>query len=492
MKFLNKLFHLDERKTSLKFEIIGGLITFVALCYILPVVASNLANGAGMNKQGVFVVTALLTFIITLIMGLVGNLPITLSTGLGINAYIAFTLSNAFPNWEQRMILMTISGIFSFILFLTPVRKFIINAIPKDLKLIIAGCLGAFLIFVGLKNAGVVVADGGTLVKLGNFADPGMLISVLAIFVAIGFMFSKNTILKSMAIPLGILFAAIAGLTSSLIMTSTGAMQIVNGVGIYQFGKLQGTASTLPIAPCLIDNLKFADLAPMKEVFLFGLFRDSYSGKDFASDLGVVFSNPVTYVAIFSIAFINIFDTTATYLSTNDRTGILDEEGKIINYHRTAMADSFGSLLAGPFGTTTIEPLAESNIGIAFGAKTGLAACISAFMFLLSAFIYPIFSIFTANSVTAPAIVGIGIIIMSSTISQLDLKRLDILIVAVISMILSVLTYSISNGIGFGLIAYCVINVVSGKQKEVGLPVYIITGLFVVAFIAEAIVNSLI
>lgn len=491
MKFFNKLFHLEERQTSIKKEIIGGLLTFVAMCYLLPVIASNLSNGAGMDKQGVFVMTALATMIVTLIMGLVGNLPIGLSCGLAINAYVAFTLSSSFPHWEQRMILLTASGILSLILFLTPVRKYLINAIPMDIKFIIAASLGAFLMFVGLKNAGIVTSSPSTLVQLGNFADPGMLIALMAIFVIIGLMFTKNNILKTMAIPFGILFAAIAGLTASLIMTSTGAMKVVNGVGIYQFGNLDGTISNLPIAPWLIKDLKFADLLPAKNVAFFGLLRDSYNGKDFASDLGYVFSNPVSYVAIFSIAFINLFDTTATYLSTNDKLAIMDENGKFNNYRRTVLADTIGTVIVGPLGTTTVEPLAETNIGVAAGAKTGLAAVTIAFMFLLSAFIYPIFSVFTANTVTAPAVVGIGIVVLNSSLTQLDFKKADTFIVGVIAIIMSVLTYSISNGIGFGLIAYCVIKIVEGKYKEIGLPIFIITGLFIVAFTAETIVNVL-
>lgn len=489
---------MEERQTSIKKEIIGGLLTFIAMCYLLPVVASNLSNGAGMDKQGVFVMTALATMLITLIMGLVGNLPIGLSCGLAINAYVAFTLSSSFPHWEQRMILLTVSGLLSLVLFLSPVRKYLINAIPMDIKYIIAASLGAFLIFVGLKNSGIIVSDAsinngilntGTLVKLGSFADPAMLIAILAIFVTIGLMFTKNSILKTMAIPFGILFAAIAGLIASLIMTSTGAMKIVDGVGVYQFGNLEGTASNLPIAPWLIKDLKFADLLPAKNVVFFGLLRDAYNGKEFASDLGYVFSNPVSYVAIFSIAFINLFDTTATYLSVNDKVKVMDEEGKFISYRRTVIADTIGTVVVGPLGTTTVEPLAEANVGATAGAKTGLAAVVIAFMFLLSAFIYPIFSVFTANTVTAPAIVGIGLVILSSSLSQLDFKKPDILIVSVIAILMSVLTYSISNGIGFGLIAYCIIKIIEGKIKEIGLPIFIITGLFIIAFIAETIVK---
>ena len=492
MNFLNRLFHLDEKQTSLRKEIIGGLISFVAMCYVLPLIASNLSSGAGMDKQGVFVITALLTVVISLIMAFVGNYPIALSSAAGINAYVAFTISGSFPRWEQRMILLTVSGLIFLILSLTKVRKWIINAIPKDVKCIISASLGGFLLFVGLKGAGVIVSDGSTLVKLGNFADPAMMIAVMAIFVTIALFFTKVKFLRTMAIPFGILFAAISGLISSLIMTSTGAMKVLGGVGFYQFGQLNGQASTLPIAPWLVDNMKFADLAPIKNVVFFGLLRDGYTGQDFANDLGAVFSNPVSYVTIFSIIFVNLFNTTATYLTMDEKIGVFDEEGKINRYHRTILADSIGSAIAGPFGTTTVEPLAESNVGITTGARTGCSTVIVAVMFLLSAFIYPIFSIFTASSVTAPALAGIGLIILSSSLSQLSMKKMDIIIVSMVTIILSILCFSITNGIGFGLVTYCIIKVSQGKMKEVGIPVFIITGLFVVSFIAEAVVNALV
>ncbi len=488
MKFLERIFHLQENKTSIKTEIIGGLMTFVAMCYILPVVASNLYHGAGMDKQGVFVVTAFLTAIIILVMALVAKYPIALSSGLGINAYIAFTLSSSFPSWHQRMILLTVCGLVFFVLSLTPVRKIIIESIPKDIKFIISAALGGFLFFVGLKNSGIIVSNASTLVSLGNFADPAVLIAILSIVVVLILMFGRNPLLKTLAIPFGILFAAIAGLIASLIMTTSGAVEVVDGVGIYRFGNLDGMVTNLPIAPWLLPN-KFADITPAKEVLFFGLFSDSYGGSDFGNDLGAIFSNPISYVAIFSVVFINLFDTTAAYLSFNDKVQVINEEGKINNYHRTVLADSTGALLAGPFGTTTVEPLAESNVGISMGARTGLASVMTAFMFILSAFIYPVFSVFTAYSVTAPALAGIGILIMVNAVQSIDIKNPTILVTLLITFILSILCYSISDGIGFGLIVYCALMLVQGKGKEVSIPIYVIAGLFIVSFTVNAIIS---
>ncbi len=487
MSFLNKLFHLEEKQTSVKTEVIGGLMTFVAMCYILPINASILSS-MGMSSQGIFVMTALLSFFVTMIMGIVANYPIVLSAGMGLNAYLAYTLSSTFPSWHQRMILLTICGLLFFIFSLTPIRKKIIESIPKTLKCVISAALGAFILFVGLKNSGIIVADGGTLVKLGNFADPAMLIAVIAIFVTIGLMFSKNNILKTMAIPFGILFAAIAGLTASLIMTTSGAMSVENGVGIYHFGTLEGVTTTLPIAPWL-TGAKFADIAPAKNVIFYGLLTDSYGGDQFGKDIIAVLTSPVSYVAIFSMMFVNLFDTTATLIAVGEKTGIIDENGKMQNYRRAVLADATGALICAPLGTSTVTSFAESNVGVSMGAKTGLAACTAALMFLLSAFIYPVFSIFTAFSVTAPALVCVGLMILASSVAGMDLKDPEVVFTAAMGVLFAVLCYSISNGIGFALITYCVIKVIQGKQKEVGVPIYIIAALFIVAFAAETIVN---
>ena len=490
MKLLNKLFHLEEKQTSLKTEIIGGLITFVAMCYILPVNASILGSMPGMNSQGVFVVTALLSFLVTMIMALVANYPIVLSTGMGLNAYVAFTLSSSFASWQQRMILLTICGIFFFVLSLTPIRKIIIEAIPKEIKAIISMALGAFILFVGLKGSGIIASSGSTLVTLGNFADPAMSIAVIAIFVTMGLMFSRNKIIKTMAIPFGIVFAAIAGLIASIIMTSTHAMEVVDGQGIYRFGDLDGVVSNLPIAPWL-TGVKFFDVAPAKDVLFYGLLTDNYSASQFGKDLGVVFSSPVSYVAIFSMMFVNLFDTTATLITVGEKTGLIDETGKMQNYRRAVLADATGALICAPLGTSTVTSFAESNVGVSMGAKTGLMAAVAALMFLLSAFIYPVFSIFTAGSVTAPALVCVGLTIIFSSIQGINIKKMDIVFTMIITVLFAVLCYSISNGIGFGLIAYCVIKVFKGKAKEVGVPIYIIASLFIVAFIAETVVKAM-
>ena len=195
MKLLDKIFHFKEKGANIKNEIIGGLVTFVAMCYILPVNASILSD-AGMNSAGVFIITALLSFLVTWMMGIFANYPVVLSAGMGLNAFLAYTICGSLGfSWQEALILLTVSGIIFFVISLTPIRKIIIESIPKDLKLIISASLGAFICFVGLRNSGIIVG-GSTLVEMSTFANPAVIISFLSILLCFGLMFSKNKIVK--------------------------------------------------------------------------------------------------------------------------------------------------------------------------------------------------------------------------------------------------------------------------------------------------------
>ena len=174
---LYRFFHIGERNGLIKTEIIGGIVTFVSMVYILPLNASILSS-MGMSSAGVFAVTAIVSCVVTLIMGLVANYPIVLSTGMGLNAFLAYTLTTAmgFETWQQKMIVLTITGIIYFIFSLTSLRRKLVEAIPKDLRNVISACLGGFIAFVGLKGSNIVVSSESTLVTMGNLADPAMLI----------------------------------------------------------------------------------------------------------------------------------------------------------------------------------------------------------------------------------------------------------------------------------------------------------------------------
>lgn len=474
------MFHLKERKTNVKTEIIAGLITFIAMCYILPVNTSIL-GAMGMDKGGVFAMTALMSCAVTLIMALVANYPVVLSAGMGLNAYLAFTLGNSlgFTSWQQKMILLTIAGIIFFVFSLTPVRKILLEAIPKKLQLIISLALGGFIALVGLKSSGIVASNASTIVSLGSFTNPGVVIALIGIFVTLLFMFAKNKTLSQLAIPFGLLITAVAASVTSIILRSTGAT--VDTI----------TGYNLPVMPWDPESGVSFGLSGIDKVFMYGLFDTAggYTIEQFGNDIVKVLANPASYIAIFSLMFVNLFDTTATLLAVGTNAGIIDENGKMCNYRRAVLADATGALLCAPMGTSTLTSFAESNVGIEMGARTGLAALTAAGMFLLSSFIFPIFSIFTAGCVTAPALVSVGLLIISSSVKNLKFEERDIIFVAFITLLFTVLTYSIATGIGFGVIAYIIIYLIQGKHKEITVPLYVIAGLFIVSFVLTAVME---
>lgn len=476
MKFLEKVFGLKKHNTNVKTEIIGGLVTFIAMCYILPVNAGILSQ-MGMDSAGIFVSTAIVGCIVTLIMGLVANYPVVLSAGMGLNAYITFSVANGFGfSWQEAMILLTITGILFFILSLTPVRRIIIETIPKDIKLIISAGLGAFICFVGLKNAGVIVANGATLVGLGNLYQPAVLIALLGIILAFGLMFAKKSMISKMAIPIAILFTAVVGTVTYIIMANLGA-----GADLM---------AGLPKAPWMDDTIKnMWGGQGLQNVIFFGYVGNDAPTKSFGQMLIDVLSNPGSYVAIFSMIFVNLFDTTSTLLAIGKDTGIIDKDGKMQNYNRAVLADATGALICAPLGTSTVTSFAESGVGVSLGAKTGLAAVTAAGMFLLSAFIYPVFSIFTYGCVTAPALVAVGAMIFIGNFKDINFNDKIAAFTGFLTVIMILLTYSISYGLGIGLIAYCVMMLFARRGKEVSPVTYVITGLFFIAFAANEIIK---
>ena len=488
---LYKFFHIQEHGGLIKTEIIGGIVTFISMVYILPLNASILSS-MGMSSTGVFAVTAIVSCVVTLIMGLVANYPIVLSTGMGLNAFLAYTLTEAlgFHSWQQKMIVLTITGIIYFAFSLTPLRRKLVEAIPKDLKNVISACLGGFIAFVGLKGSNIVVSSPSTLVTMGNLADPAMLISFIAIFLCLGLMFTKNRILSLLAIPVSIMFAAIVGVVTSSIMFANGAIsQLADGSFVYSTGNaiIDECPMNLPLAISISQPQWGA--SGIKDVFMFGLLTDAYDGATFAKDLGYVFTIPATYVAIFSLMFVKLFDSTATLIAVGEKTGMVADDGSMTNYRKATLADATGTLICGPLGTSAVSPFAESNIGIALGAKTGLSACIAAILFLIATFCYPIFSFFTASSVTAAALMCVGAIIVVGAFKGLSKHDPIIPFVAVIGILFAVLTYSIANGIGVAFIAYTSAMIIANRRKEIPLAIYIITGLYILSFVLNTLIT---
>ena len=474
-------FHISERGTSLKKEIVGGLLSFVAMSFVIPLIAEMMSS-MGMNRAGVFAMVALLSAVCTLIMGLIANFPLVVSCSIAVSAYLAYTLSSlAFPVWQQKMIILTLSGIIFFVLSLTPVRRYLLSAIPRGIRGVITACLGVFLIFIGLKGTNLIVSDATNLVKMGSFLDPAVIIGFVTLVLTVGLGFSKRRFLSAWSIPLGILFAAVVGCVVSTIMIESRALIRLGNDFVYNYADLKGVATVLPVFPTYDSSLRFGfDTKAVSEVFLFGAFN-GYS--NFGADLQAVFTNPLSYVGLFSLVFIILFDSSATPLALGQPIGLLNEKGEFVAYRRTILADSAGALVSGPLGGTHMVCYAQSGVGIAYGARTGLSAVIAALALLAMVFLYPVFSLFTAGSVTAAALSCVGVTIVLGSLKDIDFHDPLMASIAILAMVFSVVTYSLINGIGIAFILYIAFSLIAKRKENVSAPMLILAILFLASLI---------
>lgn len=474
---IERIFHLKESGSTVKSEIIGGLITFLSIIYILPV-NSAILSSMGMDSGGIFFATALVSGVCCLLMGFLANYPIALSAGMGMNAYLAYNVCGIMGfGWIETMMLLTLNGILFITITATPIRSKIVNGIPKALSAAICIGLGGFIAFVGLQNAGIVV-DASTLVTLGDFSDPGTLLTVCGILMTLALMsFKRFPNIAKMAVPIGLVLTGIIGVICSEILT---------GIGRADFALDSG----LPIGPWR-DASVYWGISGFDKVVFWGSLDPANANLDYGGLIADMFANPNTYVAVFTLIFVNIFDTTATLVAAGNTCGLVAEDGTIKNGRRVMMVDATGALLAGPIGTSTVTSFAESAIGVSLGARTGLMAVVVGICFLLSGFAFPIFSIFSYASVYSVALVAVGIMIMANNLPTLAKSDFAALFSGGLTLLMMVLTYSLSNGMAIGIIAYVLMKIFEGKGKELSWVVYLMAGLFFVFFLVGALTNHL-
>lgn len=457
---MNRLFKIKERGSSVWQEIISGLIVFLAMSYILPVNANILFAGGetGADYNAVFFATAICSGICCILMGLLANLPVALSAGMGVNAFLAFTvcmeMGYSFP---QCLAVVLVAGVVFLAITLTPIREKIIRSIPKSLKYAVSAGLGGFICFVGLKNGGIIQSSEGTLVALGDFSNSAVLLTLFGVLLVLALMQVKGKVGK---------------LAIVISMTITAVVGVILGL-------------------CGVPNMPTFVNASIGEGFK--AFGKGF-GSCFTAEAFSVFGRPETYVIIFSLIFVNLFDTTATLIAVGDKVGIFDEKGDFVGGKKAMLADAVGAVICAPLGTSTVTSFAESTVGAESGAKTGLAACTTGVLFLLSVLIYPVFSIFAGvqigaanfTPVTSLALISVGCL-MFGNLKEIDWKDNIIVISTFLIIILMILTYSVSDGLGLGLIAYCVMMLMSKRGKEVPIVIYGVAGIFIINYILNII-----
>ncbi|WP_278313877.1 NCS2 family permease [Lolliginicoccus levis] len=427
----DEYFGLSAEGTTVRAEVVGGTTTFLAMAYILFVNPQVLGT-TGMDVNAVFVATALASALGSLVMGLWARYPIALAPGMGLNAFFAFTvvLVMGIP-WQTALAGTLVSGVLFFILAVTGIRGVLVNAIPLHLKFATGAGIGLFIAFIGLKNAGIVVASEATLVGLGDISRPGTLLAIFGVLVTAAFLIRgyKGGVFY------GLLLTATAGVVTGLTPAPDGVVSSVPSIGP-TFGQALGS----------LDQLWTTEMI----------------------------------IVILTMLFVDFFDTSGTLIAVANQAGFL-HNGKLPRANKALMADSVATMGGAVLGTSTTTSYIESSSGVSAGARTGLASVVTASYFLLAIFFSPLLAVITPE-VTAPALIIVGVL-MAQALGDIEWGKLEYAIPAFMTVVAMPLTYSIANGIAFGLFLYPIVMVLKGRWRDVHPITYLlflaVTGYFI-------------
>lgn len=428
---LDKFFKITENKSTLKTEIIAGITTFMTMVYILAVNPSILSD-AGMDKDAVFTATALSAIIATLVMALVAKLPFALAPGMGLNAFFAYTVVLGMGySWEFALTAVFLEGLIFLLLTAFNIRELIVNSIPLNLKHAISVGIGFFIAFIGLQSTGLIVDNPATLVSLGSMKNPAVLIGLSGVLIT-GVLLAKKV---KGALLIGILASTIIGLF----------------VGV----------TVIP------DGFQPVSLPPSIEPIFFKF--------DFSQILSFDM-----LIVLFTFLFVDMFDTVGTLVGVSSKADMLDKDGRVPRVKQALFADSIGTTVGAILGTSTVTTYVESAAGVAEGGKTGMTALTVAVMFGLALFFAPVFMMIPPEA-TASALIIVGLF-MISPIMKIDLNDFTEAIPAFFTIVMMPLTYSIAQGIVFGMLSYVFLKLLTGRHKEIRPIMYIIAILFIIKF----------
>ena len=422
-----KLFGFDQRKTTVRTEIMAGLTTFLTMAYILAVNPDILSN-TGMDKGALFTTTVLMAALPTIFMAIYAKQPLALAPGMGLNAFFAYTICEIMGySWQFALTAVFFEGLVFMLLTVTNLREKIVDVIPASLKNAISAGIGLYIAFIGLKNGGVIVNNEETLVSL-SMPNAVMGLSVIGIVI-------------------------------------TSVLLVKQVKGALLFGIL---ATTLIGVPMGVTNMSgVASLPPSIEPIFMQFTWDSVLTKDMA-------------IIVFTLLFVDLFDCIGTVIGVSQQANMLDKDGKIPALKKIFMVDSISTTVGAMMGTSTVAVYVESAAGVNQGGRSGLTAFVTGICFLVALFFAPIF-LAIPPSATTPVLVLVGLMMMSSVL-RINFKDYSEAIPAFICILLMPLTYSISDGIVLGHLSYVLINVLSGKRKKLTLGMYILAAIFVLKF----------
>lgn len=451
---LERTFKLKENHTTVKTEIAAGITTFMTMAYILAVNPSILSE-AGMNPNAVLIATCLASFIGTVCMALMANMPFALSAGMGLNAYLAYTVVlGQGISWQLALFAVFVEGLIFIVLSLTNVREAIFNAIPLTLKKGVSVGIGLFIAFIGLQNAGLAV-DSSTLVTITSFTENFNTHGICALLAVIGLFITAILHIRKVngAILIGIVATWGLGMLCQL-------------AGIYVPNPEMGAYSLFPSGIMSVD---------------FSALGDTF-GQCFNFDFSAVgIFNFI--VVVFSFLFVDLFDTLGTLIGVATKADMLDEEGHLPNIKPALLSDAIATSAGAVLGTSTTTTFVESSAGVAVGGRTGLTAMTTAVLFLLATLFSPLFTSIPSFA-TAPALIFVGFL-MFEAVGEMKFtsENLAEVIPAYLAIIAMPLFYSISEGICLGVISYVVLQAATGKAKKITPLMYVLALLFVAKYI---------
>ena len=458
--WIKNFFQIQERKSTITKEILGGLTIFLAMVYILPVNAGML-SATGMSFAAVFAATALASAIASIIMGAYAKYPVGLASGMGINAFFTYTIVFTLGfSWQEALAAVFISGILFLIVTISGLRQKVINSIPKDLKLGIGAGIGFFIAFIGLKNAGIVVGNPATLVGLGDLTHPTVLLGLFGIMLVF-VLFAINKKISNFAIIISIFATGIFGWLLGIVFPS------------------------LAIVMPTFSSVNLGSVGDISETF----------GQAFIA-IPSLLSNPMAYAVIFTLLFVDFFDTAGTLVAVGNDAGLLNKDGELVDGNKALMADSIGTIAGSILGTSTVTSYIESTTGIQQGARTGLSAVVVGILFVLALLFYPLFAIVGSIDIgggvflspaTALALVFVGTMMISS-LKSINWEDKIVVISIFMTIIIMMLSFSIADGIAFGFITYTVMKLFTKERSEVSLFMYGVSLLFIINFIVQFVI----
>jgi AGZA family xanthine/uracil permease-like MFS transporter len=432
--FLDKTFNLTANKTSVRRELLAGLITFLTMSYIL-VVNPSILSTTGMSKDALFTATTAAAIFGTLMFALYAKLPIAQAPGMGLNAFFAFTVCGVMGySWQFALTAVFLEGIIFILLTFFNIRELIVKSIPKVLKDAIPVGIGLFIALIGLKNAGIVVSSPATLVALGDFSQHSVWIAFLGLVVT-SVLFVRN----------------IKGYILAGIVVSTVFGIILGDVALPDTAIISAPPSIAPVfAQFEWDRILSFDML----------------------------------IVVFTFLFVNLFDTVGTLIGVVSKAGLADEDGNFPRMRKALFADATGTTVGAILGTSTVTAYVESASGVASGGRTGLTAVGTAIMFVLALFFAPLF-LMVPTAATSPALIIVGLFMISS-VARINFSDMSEGLPAFLTIVFMPFTYSIAEGIVFGMLSFAFIKVCVGKYRDVSATVYVIALLFLLKTVLDA------